>query len=151
MARLVKHGLEKFGFESIGNNDKRLSESQLDNEMVDRFVEVVVKVVLECRHGKGYSVRQEWLDVLHFHTCLTDILGFLEKLGWWFEQDIDIEEGRFEGDEDGGEVYKLGQLKAIDREVNDTEKEANSKEFVPSWITLDEEETFWEGKEDELE
>ncbi|GJT66766.1 hypothetical protein Tco_1018246 [Tanacetum coccineum] len=25
------------------------------------------------------------------------------------------------------------QLKAIDREVNDTEKEANSKEFVPSY------------------
>ncbi|GJR07090.1 hypothetical protein Tco_0530074 [Tanacetum coccineum] len=44
------------------------------------------------------------LDVLRFHTCLTDILGFLEKLGWWFEQDIDVEEGRFEGDEDGGEV-----------------------------------------------
>ncbi|GKE41794.1 hypothetical protein Tco_1469078 [Tanacetum coccineum] len=117
MVRLVKHGLEKFGFESIGNNDKSLSESQLDHEMVDRFVEVVVKVVLECRHGKGYCVCQECggdsclkeddgfgLDVLRFHTCLTDILGFLEKLGWWFEQDIDVEEGRFEGDEDGGEV-----------------------------------------------
>ncbi|GJX98320.1 hypothetical protein Tco_0355339 [Tanacetum coccineum] len=36
--------------------------------------------------------------------CLTDILGFLEKLEWWFEQDIDKEEERFEGDEDGGEV-----------------------------------------------
>ncbi|GJX06255.1 retrovirus-related pol polyprotein from transposon TNT 1-94 [Tanacetum coccineum] len=44
------------------------------------------------------------VDVLHFHTCLTDILGFLEKLEWWFEQDIDKEEERFEGDEDGGEV-----------------------------------------------
>ncbi|GKF81261.1 hypothetical protein Tco_0239863 [Tanacetum coccineum] len=28
------------------------------------------------------------VDVLCFHTCLTDILGFLEKFGWWFEQDI---------------------------------------------------------------
>ncbi|GJX09677.1 hypothetical protein Tco_0199536 [Tanacetum coccineum] len=28
------------------------------------------------------------VDVLRFHTCLTDILGFLEKFGWWFEQDI---------------------------------------------------------------
>ncbi|GJZ44743.1 hypothetical protein Tco_0592339, partial [Tanacetum coccineum] len=28
------------------------------------------------------------VDVLHFHTCLTDILGFLEKFRWWFEQDI---------------------------------------------------------------
>ncbi|GJZ37163.1 hypothetical protein Tco_0583354 [Tanacetum coccineum] len=44
------------------------------------------------------------VEVLCFHTCLTDILGFLEKLEWWFEQDIDKEEGRFEGDEDGGEV-----------------------------------------------
>ncbi|GJS80082.1 hypothetical protein Tco_0729963 [Tanacetum coccineum] len=44
------------------------------------------------------------VDVLRFHTCLTDILGFLEKLEWWFEQDIDKEEERFEGDEDGGEV-----------------------------------------------
>nr|GFC38961.1 hypothetical protein [Tanacetum cinerariifolium] len=22
------------------------------------------------------------------HTCLTDIIGFLKKFGWWFEQDI---------------------------------------------------------------
>ncbi|GJS78207.1 putative ribonuclease H-like domain-containing protein [Tanacetum coccineum] len=29
------------------------------------------------------------VDVLRFHTCLTDILGFLEKFRWWFEQDID--------------------------------------------------------------
>ncbi|GJW84455.1 hypothetical protein Tco_0157600 [Tanacetum coccineum] len=27
-----------------------------------------------------------------------------EKLEWWFEQDIDKEEERFEGDKDGGEV-----------------------------------------------
>ncbi|GJV62631.1 ribonuclease H-like domain-containing protein [Tanacetum coccineum] len=44
------------------------------------------------------------VDVLPFHTCLTDILGFLEKLEWWFEQDIDKEEERFEKDEDGVEV-----------------------------------------------
>ncbi|GJV15757.1 hypothetical protein Tco_1361080 [Tanacetum coccineum] len=44
------------------------------------------------------------VDVLRFHTCVTDILGFLEKLEWWFEQDIDKEEERFEGNEDGGEV-----------------------------------------------
>ncbi|GJU67058.1 reverse transcriptase domain-containing protein [Tanacetum coccineum] len=44
------------------------------------------------------------VDVLRFYTCLTDILGFLEKLEWWFEQDIDKEEERFEGDENGGEV-----------------------------------------------
>ncbi|GJZ77140.1 hypothetical protein Tco_1286676 [Tanacetum coccineum] len=28
------------------------------------------------------------VDVLRFHTCLIDILGFLEKFEWWFEQDI---------------------------------------------------------------
>ncbi|GJU87340.1 hypothetical protein Tco_1294886, partial [Tanacetum coccineum] len=44
------------------------------------------------------------VDVLRFHTCLTDILGFLEKSEWWFEQDINKEEEIFEGDEDGGEV-----------------------------------------------
>ncbi|GKE24862.1 hypothetical protein Tco_1436374 [Tanacetum coccineum] len=31
------------------------------------------------------------VDVLRFHTCLIDTLGFLEKFGWWFEQDIDGE------------------------------------------------------------
>ncbi|GKA24788.1 hypothetical protein Tco_0710821 [Tanacetum coccineum] len=40
------------------------------------------------------------VDVLRFHTCLTDILGFLEKLEWWFGQDID-DEGE-EDEEDGG-------------------------------------------------
>ncbi|GJZ94050.1 hypothetical protein Tco_0666253 [Tanacetum coccineum] len=44
------------------------------------------------------------VDGLRFHTCLTDILGFLKNLEWWFKQDIDKEEERFEGDEDGGEV-----------------------------------------------
>ncbi|GJR56830.1 hypothetical protein Tco_1498992 [Tanacetum coccineum] len=40
------------------------------------------------------------VDVLRFHTCPTDILGNLEKLEWWFEQDID-DEGE-EDEEDGG-------------------------------------------------
>ncbi|GJR25364.1 hypothetical protein Tco_1101596 [Tanacetum coccineum] len=43
------------------------------------------------------------MDVLCFHTCLTDILGFLEKLEWWFEQDIDEEKEDEEG-EGGSEV-----------------------------------------------
>ncbi|GKC87107.1 hypothetical protein Tco_1147756, partial [Tanacetum coccineum] len=30
------------------------------------------------------------VDVLRFYTCLTDILGFLEKFRWWFEQDIEM-------------------------------------------------------------
>ncbi|GJZ39509.1 hypothetical protein Tco_0586072 [Tanacetum coccineum] len=47
------------------------------------------------------------VDVLHFYTYLTDILGFLEKFGWWFKQDIDDEREEVEEDEedkDGGEV-----------------------------------------------
>ncbi|GKA07100.1 hypothetical protein Tco_0686324 [Tanacetum coccineum] len=44
------------------------------------------------------------VDVLRFHTCLTDILGFLEKLEWWFEQDIDDEEEEDDGGEGGSEV-----------------------------------------------
>ncbi|GJZ37348.1 hypothetical protein Tco_0583539 [Tanacetum coccineum] len=91
MARLVNYSLEKFGFESIGTNDKSLSESQLDHEMVDRFVEVVVNVVVEYRHWK--VVRE-----------IDDELVEEVELGWWFEQDIDVKEGRFEGDEDGGKV-----------------------------------------------
>ncbi|GJS59613.1 hypothetical protein Tco_0654397 [Tanacetum coccineum] len=44
------------------------------------------------------------VDVFLFQTCLTDILGFLKKLELLFEQDIDVEEGRFKGDEEDGEV-----------------------------------------------
>ncbi|GJR38785.1 hypothetical protein Tco_1214469 [Tanacetum coccineum] len=44
------------------------------------------------------------VDVLRFHTCLTDILSFLEKLEWWFEQDIDDEGEEDEESEDGSEV-----------------------------------------------
>nr|GEW85342.1 retrotransposon protein [Tanacetum cinerariifolium] len=43
------------------------------------------------------------VDGLRFHTCLTDILGFLEKLKWWFEQDIDDEEGEDEEGEGSSE------------------------------------------------
>ncbi|GKB95493.1 hypothetical protein Tco_0981630 [Tanacetum coccineum] len=87
MVRLVKHGLEECGFESIGCNDKSLSENQLDHEMVDRFVEVVVKAVLE-------KVVRE----------IDDELVEEVELEWWFEQDIDVEEKKVEEDEDGGEV-----------------------------------------------
>ncbi|GJV84231.1 hypothetical protein Tco_1524129 [Tanacetum coccineum] len=66
------------------------SENQLDHEMVDRFVVVVVKAVLECRHWKSYCVYQEW-----WRCC---------ELEWWFEQDIDVEEKKVEEDENGGEV-----------------------------------------------
>nr|GEX13056.1 hypothetical protein [Tanacetum cinerariifolium] len=38
---------------------------------------------LFCEGGDDFEV-----DVLLFRTCLIDILGFLGKFGWWFEQDI---------------------------------------------------------------
>ncbi|GJU34494.1 hypothetical protein Tco_1182848 [Tanacetum coccineum] len=44
------------------------------------------------------------VDVLCFYTCLTDILGFLEKLEWWFEQDIDDEGEEDKEGERGSEV-----------------------------------------------
>ncbi|GKB60295.1 hypothetical protein Tco_0916481 [Tanacetum coccineum] len=103
------------------SNEKNLSEIQLEHEKEDGFVVVVVKVVHKCRHwmdlytlgGRGGESFWEGgkdfgVDVLRFHTCLTDILGFLKKLEWWFEQDTDKEEERFKGDENGGEVWKLG-------------------------------------------
>ncbi|GKA65374.1 hypothetical protein Tco_0765081 [Tanacetum coccineum] len=56
--------LEKF--EKTCNNDKNLSEIQLEHVKEDELVTMVVKVVHECRYWIG-------------------------KLEWWFEQDIDDE------------------------------------------------------------
>ncbi|GJS44658.1 hypothetical protein Tco_0594779 [Tanacetum coccineum] len=50
------------------------------------------------------------VDVLRFHTCLTDILGFLEKLEWWFDQDID-DEGEENKEGEGEEDAKDGLAK----------------------------------------
>ncbi|GJY33549.1 hypothetical protein Tco_0418018 [Tanacetum coccineum] len=100
------------------NNDKNLSEIQLEHEKEDEFVVVVVKVVHECRHCMDLCVNQEWwrccgvgwsFDLLRdYMMVVKEIVGRLleeeEKMKWWFEQDIDKEEARFEGDEDGGEV-----------------------------------------------
>ncbi|GJY23645.1 hypothetical protein Tco_0397303 [Tanacetum coccineum] len=62
--------------------------------------------------------------VVHLQTCLTEILGFLEKSGGGFDQDIDNEGKENRRYEDGdGEVRKC-QLEAIGRRVKDTEKEA---------------------------
>nr|GEV11318.1 retrovirus-related Pol polyprotein from transposon TNT 1-94 [Tanacetum cinerariifolium] len=48
--RLVTHGLEGYEFENTCNNDKNLSEIQLEHEKEDELVKVVVKVVheLDC-------------------------------------------------------------------------------------------------------
>ncbi|GJR87926.1 hypothetical protein Tco_0211937 [Tanacetum coccineum] len=86
MVRLVNHGLKECDLKIIDNNDKNLSEIKLDHERVDGFVMVVVKVVHE-------KVVKEIEDG-HVEE--------MEKLGWWFEQDIDDEGKENKEDEDGG-------------------------------------------------
>ncbi|GJT56758.1 hypothetical protein Tco_0991812 [Tanacetum coccineum] len=70
------------------------------------FLEVTTAQTLGGRGGESFWEGGDdfGVEVFLFHTCLTDILGFLEKLEWWFEQDIDKEKERFEGDEYGGEI-----------------------------------------------
>ncbi|GJR07016.1 hypothetical protein Tco_0530000 [Tanacetum coccineum] len=63
------------------NNDKNLSEIQLEHEKEDELVPVVTKVEIE-----------------------NGLLEEVEKFGWWFEQDIDDEREEVKEDEDGGEV-----------------------------------------------
>ncbi|GJY24783.1 hypothetical protein Tco_0398441 [Tanacetum coccineum] len=60
------------------------------------------------------------LDVFGFHTCLTDILGFLEKLEWWFEQDIDDEEEKDEEGESGSEMEKGMPKDGLAKQGNDS-------------------------------
>nr|GEY72473.1 hypothetical protein [Tanacetum cinerariifolium] len=108
---LVTHDLERYEFKKTCNNDKSLSEIQLEHEKEDEFI-MVVKGLYDggegdCKYTLGGSRGESFweegydfgVDVLRFHTCLTDILGFLEKLEWWFEQDID----------DGGEEDEEGE------------------------------------------
>ncbi|GJS79138.1 hypothetical protein Tco_0729019 [Tanacetum coccineum] len=76
LTRIVSY---KTKLERTCNNDKNLSEIQLEHEKEDELVAVVVKVVHECRH-------------------------WMEELEWWFEQDIDDEEEEDEEGEGGSEV-----------------------------------------------
>nr|GFC52450.1 hypothetical protein [Tanacetum cinerariifolium] len=73
--------LEEYEFENTCNNDKNLSEIQLENEKEDELVVMVVKVAhkLGCK-----MVVKEIKD---------ELLEEMEKFGWWFEQDIDGESG----------------------------------------------------------
>ncbi|GKC39185.1 hypothetical protein Tco_1051569, partial [Tanacetum coccineum] len=92
---------------------------QLEHDKRDELVVVVVKVEYECRHwmgdckktlggsgGESFWEEGDYfgVGVLRFHTCLTDILGFLEKLERWFEQDIDDEGEEDEERKGGNEV-----------------------------------------------
>ncbi|GJT30970.1 hypothetical protein Tco_0911245 [Tanacetum coccineum] len=87
--------------EKTCNNGKSLSEIQLEHEKEDELVEGLYDDGEgDCKYTLGGSRGESFweegddfrVDVLCFHTCLTDILGFLEKVEWWFEQDIDNEE-----------------------------------------------------------
>nr|GEW79713.1 hypothetical protein [Tanacetum cinerariifolium] len=75
--------------ENICNNDKILSEIQLEHEKEDELVVVVVKVVyvLDCK-----MVVKEIEDRL---------LEEIEKFEWWFEQDIG---GESEADKEKREI-----------------------------------------------
>ncbi|GKC79922.1 hypothetical protein Tco_1130696 [Tanacetum coccineum] len=74
------------------NNDKNLSEIQLEDEKEDELVTVVVKVV----HELGCKMVVKEIE--------NELLEEVEKLEWWFEQDIDDEGEKDEEDEGGGEV-----------------------------------------------
>ncbi|GJV85773.1 hypothetical protein Tco_1525671 [Tanacetum coccineum] len=77
--RLVPHDLEEYKFENICNNDKSLSEIQLEHEKEDELVMVVVKVV----HELDYRMVVKEIE--------DGLLEEIEKFRWWFQQDIDGE------------------------------------------------------------
>nr|GEV93363.1 putative reverse transcriptase domain-containing protein [Tanacetum cinerariifolium] len=90
--RLVTHGLEGYEFEKTCNNDKNLSEIKLKHDKEDELVMVVVKVVheLDC--------------MMVVKEIENKLLMEVEKLEWWFEQDINDEGEEHEEDRGGGEV-----------------------------------------------
>ncbi|GJU73116.1 hypothetical protein Tco_1264521 [Tanacetum coccineum] len=76
---------------NICNNDKNLSEIQLEHKKEDELVAVVVKVV----HELGCMMVVKEIG--------NGLLEEVEKLEWWFEQDID-DEGKEDEEGDGGEI-----------------------------------------------
>ncbi|GJX89976.1 hypothetical protein Tco_0343302 [Tanacetum coccineum] len=74
------------------NNDKNLSEIQLEHKKEDELVAVMVNVV----HELGCMMVVKEIE--------NGLLKEVEKLEWWFEQDIDDEGEEDEEDEGGGEV-----------------------------------------------
>ncbi|GJU58636.1 hypothetical protein Tco_1236402 [Tanacetum coccineum] len=74
------------------NNDKNLSEIQLEHEKEDELVAVVVKVVHELN------------CMMVVNEIENKLFEKVEKLEWWFEQNIDDEGGEDEEDGGGDEV-----------------------------------------------
>nr|GEX07844.1 hypothetical protein [Tanacetum cinerariifolium] len=54
-----------------------------------------------------------------------------EKLEWWFKQDIDKEEERFEGDEDGGEVRIMRKMSKTSQKPDNIEHKIGSLQRKP--------------------
>ncbi|GJZ47768.1 hypothetical protein Tco_0601600 [Tanacetum coccineum] len=73
---MIRSGI---GFKNTCNNDKTLSEIQLEHEREDELVIVVVRVV----HELDYRMVVKEIE--------DGLLEEIEKFGWWFEQDIDGE------------------------------------------------------------
>ncbi|GJU08866.1 hypothetical protein Tco_1125296, partial [Tanacetum coccineum] len=74
------------------------------------------------------------VDVLRFHTCLTDILGFLEKLERWFEQRDMMMEG-----EEGRRKSKVVVKKLItlqDKGLRSIQSNNPNKRYRLVWKTL---------------
>nr|GEX42697.1 hypothetical protein [Tanacetum cinerariifolium] len=86
------------------NNDKNLSEIQLEHEKEDGFVMVVVKVVHECKNCK-----------MVVKEIVSRILEEEEKLEWWFEQDIDDEGEENEECDGGSELEDVGKMVKIQK------------------------------------
>ncbi|GJS30181.1 hypothetical protein Tco_0490801 [Tanacetum coccineum] len=88
----VTHDLEEYEFKKTCNNDKNLSGVQLEHEKEDELVVVVVKAVheLDC--------------MMVVKEIENGLLEEVEKLEWWFEQDIDDEGEEDEEDGIGDEV-----------------------------------------------
>ncbi|GJZ95890.1 hypothetical protein Tco_1086734 [Tanacetum coccineum] len=82
--------------------EKKLNEVDLISQRVEMISSVPTTVT---KAGVEFNLRIEdgdfGVSVVRLQTCLTDILGFLEKFRGWFEQDIDDEGEDEEGD---GEV-----------------------------------------------
>ncbi|GKD41776.1 hypothetical protein Tco_1261983, partial [Tanacetum coccineum] len=81
--------------------EKKLNEADFISqgvELVSRIPTTVTKSRVEFNLRIGGD--DFGADVLRFHTCLTDILGFLEKFGGGFEQDIDDESEEDRRDEE---------------------------------------------------
>ncbi|GKA85594.1 hypothetical protein Tco_0807248 [Tanacetum coccineum] len=87
---LVEHELEQ-GDECTCNNDKNLSKRLLGQEWRGEskvVIEIGRMLVLESRHLLHFEGGDCGEEVVLLQTCLTEILGFLEKFGGGFEEDM---------------------------------------------------------------